>query len=597
MKFGNLHFLWMLWFIPIVIFFSYWAMKRNRQLLRQFVSDELRDRLLENFSPKRKMAKIILTLLAFTLMVFALIRPKWGFHWEEVKRRGVDMMIALDVSKSMLAEDVSPNRLERAKREIKDLLKIVEGDRVGLIAFSGTSFIQAPLTLDHGAVHLFLDDINTDFIPVPGTALGKAISQATEAFDAGDKKSRVLILITDGEDHLGNPVESAQKAAQEGIKIYTIGIGKEGGAPIPDKEKGGFKKNRRGEVILTKLDEDTLQKIALETGGSYVRSITGDLDLERIYGDIRESVEEKDLQSGKRKRFEERYQGFLLLAFLLLFFEPFISEGRRGRRKVLGKLFSLALIFFGLHIPTPKAKVFSSPQHKGVDQYQSQNYSEALKELLDAQIEAPNDLSLKYNLANTYYQLKEYDKAQKLFQSTALEGDLPLSQKSYYNLGNTAYRLGKLQEAIAHYEKALDIDPKDEDAQFNLKFIREEIKRRMEEQKKRQQQQKQKQQQQAEQDKQQDQKEQQQQAGQSQNQDKERDQKEKEKEEEQQQTGQNQNSPQQQQQQAQGANPKEQSQISEEEAQRWLSILKERRESAQEKNQGRPQHYQVEKDW
>ena len=326
MKFGNLHFLWILWLIPGIVFFYIWANQKKEKLIAGFVSSELKDRLLENVSARRTRYKMYFLILAVILLTFALIRPKWGFHWEEIKRRGVDIMIALDVSQSMLAEDAAPNRLERAKREIIDLLRIVEGDRVGLIAFAGASFVQCPLTLDYGAVRIFLKDISTNLIPIPGTAIGQSIEQAVGAFDKEYKKSRALILITDGEDHAGKPIEAAEKAAEEGVRIYPIGIGKEGGAPIPEKEKGGFKKDRKGEVILTQIDEGSLQKIALATGGSYVRSVTGDLDLEKIYDDIHEKLEEKDLKSGKQKRFEERFQWPLFFAFLLLVWEPLISR-------------------------------------------------------------------------------------------------------------------------------------------------------------------------------------------------------------------------------------------------------------------------------
>lgn len=577
MKFGNLHFLWILWIIPIIIFFYSLSAKKNLKLIRDFVSDKLRDRLLENFSWKRRNLKIVFTLVAFILMALALIRPKWGFHWEEVKRRGVDIMIALDVSKSMLAEDVSPNRLERAKREIMDLLQIVEGDRIGLIAFSGTSFVQAPLTLDYGAIHIFLDDIDTEFIPVPGTAIGEAIEQSTGAFDTKSKKSKVLILITDGEDHFGQPIEAAQKAAKEGIKIYTIGMGQKGGAPIPDKKEGGFKKDRHGELILTKLDENSLQKIALETGGSYVRSVTGDLDLEKIYGDIRRNVEDKDLQSGKRKRFEERYQWPLFLAFFLLFFGPLISERKRKRQST--KLILLLLFC----MDSAHGGFFSSPGHNGMSQYESENYDEALKNLLDAQIESPDDINLKYNLANTYYKLGQFEEAEKLFRALAVEGEKALAQRSHYNLGNTLYRMGKLKDAVAHYERALELDPGDEDAKFNLNYVREEIKKRIEEQKKRQQNQKQEQEQEQDQNQDQDQ-EQQQEQGQQQGQNPEP---EPERE------------PEQDDEQGQGQqNDKQDDKMSEEEALRWLSTLKEnRRPPKGQAKKGTGRRYQVEKDW
>ncbi len=479
MKFANLAYLWFLWLIPAVIFFFIWGYKKKQDLIHQFVSPELRDRILEGVSFTRQKIKILFIILAFLFAIISLIRPKWGFHWEEVHRKGVDIIIALDVSKSMLAEDVSPNRLQRAQREILDLLNIIQGDRVGLVAFAGTSFLQSPLTLDYGAVKIFLDDLDTNLIPIPGTAIADAIKKSIESFDEKNQKSRVLILITDGEDHLGKPIEAAKEAAAKGIKVYTIGIGNEQGAPIPDKEKGGFVKDSKGSMVLTQLDEETLQKIALETGGSYVRSVTGDLDLEKIYEDINKKVEDQDLQSGKRKRFEERFQWPLFLAILFLMIELCFSE-----RKKIGWFFVFIFISFS---GEPVNALSFSTKSKAEKNYENKRYADALGQFLDAQMTDPENLKLKYNLGNTYFQTKEYEKAEKMFLSTAVEGEKELSQKSYYNLGNTYYHMGKLKESVESFEKAVELDPTDEDAKHNLEFVREEIKRRLEEQKKNQQ--------------------------------------------------------------------------------------------------------------
>lgn len=483
MKFANLQYLWCLIIIPLLVLFYIWAFKKKKRLLELFVSEDLKDKLLRGFSAKRQKVKAFLIIFAFFFCILALIRPKWGFQWEEVNRRGVDIILALDVSESMLAEDVSPNRLERAKREIIDLLNMMQGDRVGLVAFSGTSFLQSPLTLDYGAVRIFLDELDTDLIPVPGTAIGDAIKKSISAFDSQNKKSRVLILITDGEDHSGEPLKMAKEAHEEGIKIYTIGIGKEEGAPIPDRKRGGFKKDSRGNVVTTQLDETTLQKIALDTGGSYVRSITGDLDLEKIYNDITKKVESKELVSGKRKRFEERFQWPLLVALFLLILEVFVKE-RKGGQTVLGVM--VFLLFSALPIQVTRAAPWDSQRQIGENDYQNKKYNKALKSFLEAQVKEPKDLELKYNTGNSYYKMKEYDKAFKLFESTAKKGDKALSAKSYYNLGNTAYKMGRLKDSVKYYKKTLEINPNDKDAKHNLDFVRKEIKRRIEEERKRQ---------------------------------------------------------------------------------------------------------------
>jgi len=260
--------------------------------------------------------------------MLSLTQPRWGYHWEDLHQRGVDVIVALDVSSSMLAEDIKPNRLERAKRKISDLLDMMEGDRIGLVAFAGTSFVQCPLTLDYGAARIFLSAIDTQLIPVQGTAIGNAIKTSVKAFRTQEKKSKALILITDGEDQTGKALAAAKSAGEQGVKIYTIGIGGEIGAPLPDLSgNGGFRKNQQGEVILSKLDETTLQKIALETGGSYVRSVTGDIDLKTIYQDqIKKHIEKKELKSERRKIWQERFQWFIFIALIFLFTETYLSE-------------------------------------------------------------------------------------------------------------------------------------------------------------------------------------------------------------------------------------------------------------------------------
>ncbi|MBT7670609.1 MAG: VWA domain-containing protein, partial [Bdellovibrionales bacterium] len=487
MKFGNLEYLWLIWLVPAVTFFLLWAAKRKTLLIERFVSATLRDRLLVGFSYTRQRVKMLLLLLAVVAIIFALIRPQWGYRWEEIKRRGVDIIVALDLSQSMMAQDVSPNRLERAKREIMDLMNIMQGDRLGLIAFAGTAFLQSPLTLDYGAVQIFLDELDTELIPVAGTAMGEAISLAIKSFDQKDKKSRVLILITDGEDHGGRGVEMAQKAKESNVKIYTVGIGGSEGAPIPERERGGFKKDRQGNLILTQLDETALQKMALSTGGSYVRSISGDLDLERIYQDISSKVEDKDLKSGRRRHYEERFQWFLLLALIFLIAELLLPERRRTRQKRGGTLFSWGLVAILIVGVAPNNSFAFWGEEGATQAYQRQDYGQALKGFLEQGVSDPSNLATKYNLANTYYRSGDYQKAYELFSSLASKGENPLAAKSFYNLGNSAYRLGKLQEALNFYQQAVQLNPDDQDAKFNIQFVRQEIKRRIEENKKRQQ--------------------------------------------------------------------------------------------------------------
>ena len=330
MRFGDPLYFYLFWSLFPLIFFMVWGMRKKQQLTLKFCGNPLLSKLVHPGVEKRHRSKTIFVVLAILFLILALTRPRWGYEWENLHQRGVDVIVALDVSSSMLAEDIKPNRLERAKRKISDLLDMMEGDRIGLVAFAGTSFVQCPLTLDYGAARLFLSAIDTQLIPLQGTALGDAIKTSVEAFQSKDKKSKALILITDGEDQMGKALSAAKSASDQGVKIYTIGIGGEIGAPLPNPSgTGGFRKNQQGEVILSKLDETTLQQIALETGGSYVRSVTGDIDLNTIYKDqIKKHIEKKELKSERRKIWQERFQWFIFLALIFLVAETCLSEKR-----------------------------------------------------------------------------------------------------------------------------------------------------------------------------------------------------------------------------------------------------------------------------
>ncbi|MFH0924905.1 MAG: VWA domain-containing protein [bacterium] len=342
MRFGNPVFIFisLFWIIPVLILFYIYAFRKKERLIELFCEKKLFSELMPYVSKARSRLKAFFILVALFFIIFSLLQPQWGFHWEDIKRKGVDIMVAVDVSESMLAEDVEPNRLERAKRELQDLLKMLEGDRIGLVAYAGTSFVQCPLTLDYGAARMFLDYINPDLIPLKGTAISQAVKTCIEAFDRSKRGSQVIILITDGEDHQGEPLKAAEEAKNKGIKIFTIGIGKEGGAPIPLQDgSGGFKKDSRGNMIMTKLDEVTLQKMALETGGIYVRSVTGDIDLEKIYKEeIKKKIKQQELKSTRKEIWEERFQWFLFLAIIFLLWEQVVGERRKARGREVEKM-------------------------------------------------------------------------------------------------------------------------------------------------------------------------------------------------------------------------------------------------------------------
>ena len=293
------------------------------------------DRTVKSVSKKKQIIKAALVITAILFLIFTLIQPKWGYHWEEVERMGIDIIVAVDTSRSMLADDIKPNRLEAAKREIKDLIDILDGDRVGLVAFAGTAFLQCPLTLDYGAFSIFLDGIDTDLIPVGGTSFGEAIKESMSAFSDKLKKHKAIVLITDGEDHQGNAIEMAKAAKEKGIIIYTVGVGKKEGAYIKMRDdKGGeaLLKDKEGKVVKSYLDEVLLNKIALETGGAYSPAYGIQWGLANIYTNFIAKMEEKQLGGRKIKLYEDRYQISLFTALILIVLESLIGERSRRRK-------------------------------------------------------------------------------------------------------------------------------------------------------------------------------------------------------------------------------------------------------------------------
>lgn len=300
--------------------------------MEEFAHIDLLHELTASLDRKKQKMKALFILISVFAIILSLMRPQWGFEWEEVKRTGLDILIAIDTSKSMLAEDVKPNRLERSKLAVKDLIKKLRGDRIGLIAFAGNAFLQCPLTVDYSGFMLTLDDLDVYTIPKGGTSLSNAIRVALDGYEGGNKKYKVLVIITDGEDHEGNPLEWAQKAKEQGIKIFTIGIGTREGELIPVSDESGnrmFLKDRNGKVVKTSLDERTLQEISLTTGGSYVKATTVEFGLDLVYEEKLSKMEKREFESKMVKKFEERYQIPLAAAVLLLCLELFIRERKR----------------------------------------------------------------------------------------------------------------------------------------------------------------------------------------------------------------------------------------------------------------------------
>jgi len=323
-------------FILLIVFAGLYAFryKKRASLLARFAQDSVLDKINSGYDKKKQNLKTVFIMSAVFLSIIALLRPQWGFHWREVRHQGVDIFIAVDVSKSMLTKDVLPSRLARTKLAIEDIVQYLKGDRVGLIAFAGSAFIQCPLTIDYNGFLLAVEDLNVNVIPQEGTNIEVAINEALQSFAAGSEGiKRVLIIITDGETHQGNPLPAVEKAKAKNIKIYTIGVGTKEGELIDVAQEEGqssFLKDKQGRVVKSRLNEELLKDIAFKSEGTYIKSTPTQFGLDLIFKNKIAQLEKRQSTSKMEKHLIERFQLPLVFALLLIFIEPFIAN-RKNR--------------------------------------------------------------------------------------------------------------------------------------------------------------------------------------------------------------------------------------------------------------------------
>jgi Ca-activated chloride channel family protein len=323
-RFARPDYLYLLLLIPILVLFLWGTARIRTKALARFAELALIDRLAPSASSVAPRVKTLLLLLGVTLLVIGMANPQIGTRLAEVKHEGIDLFIALDVSLSMKAEDVRPNRLEKAKLEIRDLIDHLHGDRLGLIVFAGEAYTQFPLTTDYDAAYLFLDVMDTDVVPVPGTSIGSALRRALESFDFNEATTKAVVIVTDGENTEGDAFEVAEEAGKKGVLIYTVGMGSPSGSPIPIYDASGrqvdFKRDRSGNIVMSKLDEVSLQKIAELGHGTSYRD-----DLSEVY-DAVNALQKREFGTKQFVDYEDRFQFFLGCAILMLLGEVLISE-------------------------------------------------------------------------------------------------------------------------------------------------------------------------------------------------------------------------------------------------------------------------------
>lgn len=441
--------------------------------------------------------------LGMLAMALALMGPLWGAKLVEFRQKGLDVFVAVDCSTSMLAQDFSPDRMAHAKLALGQIIDRLNGSRIGVIAFAGQAYVQCPLTVDQGAARDTLDSLDTGAVPIAGTHIGDAIRLALKGMQAGEGSNRALILLSDGEDHKSQPLEAAKEAAKMGMKIFAIGIGSKDGEPIPvlndQGERTGYKRDKKGEVILSKLDQDTLFKIAQETGGQYYQASAAGDEVEPLLRDL-EKLQTGDQKTQLFNRYENRFQWPLVIGILLLLISLAIPEmgfrssssrnvGADATRKASDRLTSdpstsligprqgrsgatslgiiLSLLTF-----TSMAFASNTQLKKGNREFKNGNYEKALKLYDDALIDRPHSPVLHFNAGAAAYQKGDFYRAETEFTESAKAAQSTLQDISHYNRGNALFRRQRYDDAIEAYKEALRINPKDENAKYNLGVAR-----------------------------------------------------------------------------------------------------------------------------
>jgi Ca-activated chloride channel family protein len=501
MRFENPNLLWLLLVLPpALLAFFWWASRQRQKLLVQFIEARLLSQLTVGISPARQKIRFGCLVFAVALLVVTLARPQHGFDLQEVEQRGLDIVVAVDTSKSMLATDIAPNRLARAKLAALELMQKAGTDRMGLVAFAGDAFLECPLTIDNTAFQQCVQALDVNAIPQGGTAIAAAINTALTAFKE-DSHYKVLVLFTDGEDNDTGALEAAQNAAKAGLKIFTIGIGTAAGDLLRVTEANGnsdYVRDEQGNVVKSHLNEGLLQQIAGATGGFYL-PLRGANAIDTLYE--RGLAPLPKSEGGERlvRRYHEQYHWPLALAMLLLLAEMFLPERRFPARRDEVKTSNIQHPTSNIQssvVTTLVALLLlpiaadASPA-SALREYKSGCYTNALQEFERLAQANTNDLRLIFNAGAAAYRATNFDTALNTFQAATLSPDLKLQQQAHYNLGNTLYRLGELkfepdteglsaleeswQRAIKSYEHAAELNTNDVDVAYNLAFVKKQL--------------------------------------------------------------------------------------------------------------------------
>ncbi len=449
--------------VPVIILLYVLLVKWKKNAAKKMGDPFLVKQLTKDFSPKKFRLKLIIFIVGFALCGFAvagLVEPDGS---QKISRKGIDLMIALDVSKSMLAQDIQPSRLERARQVISKIIDNLPEDKIGLVIFAGRAYLQMPMTVDHEAAKMYLSSASPDDVPTQGTVISDALKMCYSAFNPKEKTYKSILLISDGEDHEDDALKVAKELGKEGIMINTVGIGSPLGAPIMDPETNSYKKDDKGNTVITKLDEKELSEIAKDGNGLYQLYSTTNQVADNIKSKL-SGIGQATVTDSSYDAFKQYFQYLLGAALLLFVIEFFISEKRKMNKKVVTAL----VLFFFLN-NSLLAQNVSNEIFKGNEAYKKNNYDAAENSYRGALKMADNNSIASYNLGNTLFRKGATDAAVEAYDNTIKNSDdNSTKEKAYYNQGVTFQKAKKLPECINAYENALMLNPMDEDARQNL---------------------------------------------------------------------------------------------------------------------------------
>lgn len=428
--------------------------------------------LIRNFSPWKFFLKSTVALLAFLVIVLAAANPQKPGAMENVQRKGVDVMLVLDVSKSMLARDIKPSRLDKAKQLMMLLSEKLDNDRLGLILFAGRAYLQMPLTSDHGAARMYIQNASPDAVPTQGTVIGEALQMANMAFNSKERKYKSVVLISDGEDHDPEALKQAQALAKNGVMVNTIGIGSPEGSPIVDPATNELKKDEQGNTVISKLNEAELQQLANATNGEYIRLDNVDDALITMSQRI-ESAEKKAMSDAEFIDYKSYFQWLAGAALVLLLIEFFLSERRREKKNgsvILPARTTLMVLILLAALAPASAQSGNAQLRSGNRYYKKKEIDKSLQQYQSAVRQAPDNATANYNLGNAQFRKNNFDEAAKSYEAAIKNSgaDKAMQERGYYNKGVSMIKQKKLQESIDSWKQALKLDPTDADARENL---------------------------------------------------------------------------------------------------------------------------------